>query len=186
MSVEDLKFIRQAIADTKSQDHASVSGDADTRSSKHKSVTTEHKSSSACGPFIDKLPNLIDPTAPTEAVGVDHITSNFDAPAYPEVFAALAPLPPSMQVVERLINVHKQRLIAGVIKPIVAGQHLASGIRYQVEKRLYQKCLHNILNEFDADIEGARFDTRGSLERNESRHIRGTQDPALVHPADFF
>ncbi|KAJ6463504.1 hypothetical protein C8R45DRAFT_911716 [Mycena sanguinolenta] len=150
-SADDFKYIRQAIADTKSQDHASVvSGDADVRASKHKSMTADSKASTACVPFIgvylsqlrrhNRLPDLIDPTAPTETVGVDPVTSNFDSPSHPEVFSALAPLPASMHL-EPLINVHKQRLIAGVIKSMVAGQHLASRFQYQIEKRLYQKCL---------------------------------------------
>jgi len=153
-SADDFKYIRQAIADTKSQEvgsHASVvsGGDNDPRASRRKS-TTDHKPTSACVPFIgvylsqlyrhNKLPDLIDPTAPTVAVGIDPITSNFDAPSHPEVFSALAPLPASMHL-EPLINVHKQRLIAGVIKSMVAGQHLASRVHFQAEKRLYQKCL---------------------------------------------
>ncbi|KAJ6531285.1 ras guanine nucleotide exchange factor domain-containing protein [Mycena capillaripes] len=153
-STDDFKYIRRAIADTNSQDvgsHASVvsGGDNDPRASKHKSMNT-HQQSSACVPFIgvylsqlyrhNQLPDLIDPTAPTEAVGIDSITSNFDAPSHPEVFSALAPLPPSMHL-EPLINVHKQRMIAGVIKSMVAGQHLASRFQFQTEKRLYQKCL---------------------------------------------
>jgi hypothetical protein len=87
-----------------------------------------------------KLPDLIDPTAPNEGVGVDPITANFDTPAHPEVFSALAPLLPSMQL-EPLINVQKQRLIAGVIKGLVAGQHLASRVQFAVDRRMYQKCL---------------------------------------------
>ncbi|KAJ6539928.1 hypothetical protein B0H10DRAFT_2245371 [Mycena sp. CBHHK59/15] len=153
-NADDFKYIRQAIADTKSQDvgsHASVvsGGDNDPRANKRKSIT-DHKSSSACVPFIgvylsqlyghNKLPDLIDPTAPSEGVGVDPLTANFDAPSHPEVFSALAPLPPSMHL-EPLINVHKQRLIAGVIKSMVAGQHLASRVQFPTEKRLYQKCL---------------------------------------------
>ncbi|KAJ7080018.1 hypothetical protein B0H15DRAFT_891079 [Mycena belliarum] len=161
-SADDFKYIRQAIADTKSQDvgsHASVvsGGDNDARASKRKSMT-DHKPSSACVPFIgvylaqlqrhNMLPDLIDPTAPTEAVGIDPITSNFDAPAHPEVFSALAPLPPSMHL-EPLVNVHKQRMIAGVIKAMVAGQHLASRVQFTTEKRLYQKCLR--LRGLDGD-----------------------------------
>jgi GDP/GTP exchange factor required for growth at low temperature len=42
---------------------------------------------------------------------------------------------------EPLINVHKQRLIAGVIKGLVAGQHLASRVQYPIDKKLFQKCL---------------------------------------------
>jgi hypothetical protein len=179
-SADDFKYIRQAIADTKSQDvgsHASVvsGGDADVRASKHKSMT-DHKPSSACVPFIgdylfplcagspadycsgvylsqlhrhNKLPDLIDPTAPTEAVGIDPITSNFDAPSHPEVFSALAPLPPSMHL-EPLINVHKQRMIAGVVKSMVAGQHLASRFQYLTDKKLYYKCLR--LRGLDTDM----------------------------------
>jgi len=118
-----------------------------------KSKTTSDVKSSAppgCIPFIgiylsqlyrhSKLPDLIDPTAPNEMVGVDPDTGNFDAPAHAEVFSDLAPLPPSMQL-EPLINVHKQRLIADVIKMLVAGQHLASRVQYPVDKKLFQKCL---------------------------------------------
>jgi hypothetical protein len=176
-NAEDFKYIRQAIADTKAQDPASVvSSDVDVRASKHKSIATEPKAAAACVPFIgeelfilflfsylirlcagvylsqlhrhNQLPDLIDPTAPTEAVGIDPISSNFDAPSHPEVFSALAPLPPSMHL-EPLINVHKQRMIAGVIKSMVAGQHLASRFQYQTEKKLYQKCLR--LRGLDAE-----------------------------------
>lgn len=87
-----------------------------------------------------KLPDLIDPTAPNEMVGVDPETGNFDAPAHAGVFSDLAPLPPSIQL-EPLINVHKQRLIADVIKMLVAGQHLASRVQYPVDKKVFQKCL---------------------------------------------
>lgn len=87
-----------------------------------------------------KLPDLIDPTAPNEAVWVDPVTSSFDSPAHPEVFSDLAPLPPSMQL-EPLINVHKQRLIADVIKLLTAGQHLAARVQYPVDKKLFQRCL---------------------------------------------
>ncbi|KAJ7607320.1 hypothetical protein FB45DRAFT_846796 [Roridomyces roridus] len=149
-SADDFKYIRQAIADTKSQDASGANGsETDVRASKHKSIN-EYKPASACVPFIgvylaqlyrhNKLPDLIDPTAPTVAVGIDPVTSNFDAPSHPEVFSALAPLPPSMHL-EPLINVHKQRLIARVIKSMVAGQHLASRVHYPVERRLFQKCL---------------------------------------------
>lgn len=87
-----------------------------------------------------RLPDLIDPTAPDEAVGINPTTTNFETPAYPEVFSALTPLPPSMHL-EPLINVHKQRRIASVIKALVAGQHLASRVQFDVDKRLFQKCL---------------------------------------------
>ena len=111
---------------------------------------TKAKAPSACIPFIgvylsqlyrfNRLPDLIDPTSPHEPVGIDAQTVNFESPAHPEVFDSLTPLPPSMQL-EPLINVHKQRLIAGVIKDLVAGQHLASRIQHPVDKKLFQKCL---------------------------------------------
>jgi hypothetical protein len=55
-SADDFKYIRQAIADIKSQDvgsHASVvsGGDADVWAGKHKSMT-DRKPSAACVPFI--------------------------------------------------------------------------------------------------------------------------------------
>jgi len=48
------------------------------------------------------------------------------------------PLPPSIQL-EPLINVHKQRLIADVIKMLVAGQHLASRVQHPVDKKTFPK-----------------------------------------------
>ncbi|KAI6103929.1 hypothetical protein EDD16DRAFT_1715005 [Pisolithus croceorrhizus] len=105
---------------------------------------------SACVPFIgiylsqlrrySKLPDLIDPTSPHDPVGMDSQSLGFDSPAHSEVFDSLTPLPPSMQL-EPLINVHKQRLIAEVIKDLVAGQHLASRVNFAIDKKLFQKCL---------------------------------------------
>lgn len=42
---------------------------------------------------------------------------------------------------EPLINVHKQRLIAGSIKSLVAGQHLASRVQFPIDRKLFQRCL---------------------------------------------
>ncbi|KAG6902632.1 hypothetical protein C0995_013757 [Termitomyces sp. Mi166 len=153
-SADDFIHIRQAVAsivDAKPLDvnskTASVISGGDTQPSKGK---TSPAVPSACIPFIgvylsqlqrhSRLPDLIDPTAPEEAVGINTVTSNFDAPAHPEVFSALTPLPSSMHL-EPLINVHKQRRIASVIKALVAGQHLASRVQFDVDKKLFQKCL---------------------------------------------
>ena len=87
-----------------------------------------------------QLPDLIDPTAPSEPVCIDPVTNTFEPPAHPEVFAALAPLPPSMQL-EPLINIQKQRRIAGVIKSLVTGQHLASKLQFPIDRKLFQRCL---------------------------------------------
>ncbi|KAI6020521.1 hypothetical protein EDC04DRAFT_2901754 [Pisolithus marmoratus] len=87
-----------------------------------------------------KLPDLIDPTSPHDPVGIDSQSLSFNSPTHPDVLDSLTPLSPSMQL-EPLINVHKQRLIAGVIKDLVAGQHLASRMNFAVDKKLYQKCL---------------------------------------------
>lgn len=86
------------------------------------------------------LPDLIDPTAPNEPVIIDPTTNSFETPAHPEVFSTLAPLPSSVQL-EPLINVHKQRLIADVVKSLVAGQHLAARVQYPLDKKLFRKCL---------------------------------------------
>ncbi|KAF9784580.1 ras GEF [Thelephora terrestris] len=96
-----------------------------------------------------QLPDLIDPTSPNEPVCIDPETNAFEPPAHPEVFAALAPLPPSMQL-EPLINIQKQRRIAGVIKSLVTGQHLASKLRFPIDKKLFQRCLR--LKALDEDI----------------------------------
>ena len=72
---------------------------------------------------------------------MDTVNSVFQSPLHPEVFSSLAPLPPSMSL-EVLINVHKQRRIADVIKSLVAGQHLASRVYFNVDnKKLFQRCL---------------------------------------------
>ncbi|KAH7928036.1 ras GEF [Leucogyrophana mollusca] len=156
-AVDDFKALHEAVTamvDAKPMNvgsHASsiISNGATDQSSRSR-TTIESKTPSACVPFVgtylsqlyrySKLPDLIDPTAPHEPVGVDPQTVNFDSPAHPDVFDSLTPLPPSMQL-EPLINVHKQRLIASVIKDLVAGQHLASRVQYPVDKKLFQKCL---------------------------------------------
>lgn len=85
------------------------------------------------------LPDLVDPTAPHLPVGIDPVTNIFETPAHPEVFSYLAPLPPSVQL-EPLINVHKQRLVASVVKSFVTGQHLAANVTFTTDKKLFQKC----------------------------------------------
>lgn len=89
---------------------------------------------------FNQLPDLIDPSAPTESVDIDSSTGNYLAPSHSEVFSTLRPLPPSMQL-EPLVNVHKQRKIASVIKSLVAGQHLASKVGVENDKKLLSKCL---------------------------------------------
>ncbi|KAA1474168.1 ras GEF [Dentipellis sp. KUC8613] len=156
-SNDDFVHMRNAVdamADWKPAGPPSVSEDV----ASNKGSTAKSKAGSepkpqkppACVPFLGiylsqlhrfgQLPDLIDPTAPNEAVGVDAETGNFNAPAHPEVFATLAPLPPAMQL-EPLINVQKQRLIAGTIKALVAGQHLASRVQFPVDRKLFQRCL---------------------------------------------
>ncbi|KIL57421.1 hypothetical protein M378DRAFT_16254 [Amanita muscaria Koide BX008] len=151
-NVDGFKYMRNmidSIAQSKPPDDSShaasiVSGGTD---SKHKSDT---KPPSFCIPFIGvylsqlhrltKLPDLVDPTAPNLAVEADPNTGALDQPRYPDVFSTLAPLPSFTQL-EPLINVHKQRQIAAVIKSLIAGQHLASHVHYEIDKKLFQKCL---------------------------------------------
>jgi GDP/GTP exchange factor required for growth at low temperature len=155
-SYNNFGLLKQAIdniASVKSVDpssRASVAGGSDIPKVTKSPVETSPHKVAACVPFIgvylsqlcelSKLPDLIDPTAPEQIVGVDPETSNFDSPAHPEIFSNLAPLPPPIQL-EPLINVHKQRMIAGVIKSLVTGQHLASKLQFPVDKKLFQKCL---------------------------------------------
>ncbi|KAG1750327.1 uncharacterized protein EDB91DRAFT_1216985 [Suillus paluster] len=155
---DDFKAMRDAIAamgDSKPvnvtvRTSTVMSGSStDLPSGKSRGVN-DSKTPSACVPFIgvylsqlyrySRLPDLIDPTSPHDPVGIDSQTVNFESPAHPEVFDSLTPLPPSMQL-EPLINVHKQRLIAGVIKDLVGGQHLASRVQYPIDKKLFGKCL---------------------------------------------
>ncbi|CAE6401337.1 unnamed protein product [Rhizoctonia solani] len=87
-----------------------------------------------------KLPDFIDPTRPEEPVQLDPITGEFGALADPEVFNALPELPDYMSI-RPLINVHKQRQIAGVVQALVKGQHMASACRFTAEPKVYSKCL---------------------------------------------
>ncbi|KIJ64268.1 hypothetical protein HYDPIDRAFT_112248 [Hydnomerulius pinastri MD-312] len=153
---DDFKAMHEAITamvDAKPIDvrsHASTIMSSSTSDSQSRSKANEANIPSACVPFVgvylsqlyrySKLPDLIDPTSPNDPVGIDSQTVSFDSPSHPEVFESLTPLPPSMQL-EPLINVHKQRLIAGVIKDLVAGQHLASKVHFPIDKKLFQKCL---------------------------------------------
>ncbi|KAF9450741.1 ras GEF [Macrolepiota fuliginosa MF-IS2] len=151
-SVDNFKFIRQAtdaIAESKPMETSTasvVSGGAEGKG-KH---AERPQVPTACIPFIGvylsqlhrlgKLPDLIDPTAPHQTVGVNPSTNAFDPLFQPDIFSSLAPLPDSMNL-EPLINVHKQRRIAEVIKSLVAGQHLASRVQYEVDKKIFNRCL---------------------------------------------
>ncbi|RDX47589.1 ras GEF [Lentinus brumalis] len=163
-SAGDFKHIRQTV-DSLVEARSSTQ-DPPMKSTEGSSATTRSRAASdskpptdpACIPFFgvylaqlhhySSLPDLVDPTAPHEPVGIDPVTNTFESPAHPEVFSTLAPLPPSMQL-EPLINVHKQRLISGVVKSLVAGQHLAAKVQYPLDKKIFQKCLK--LRGLDAD-----------------------------------
>lgn len=150
-------YIRQALdamtepkpTEVDSQDVSAVSTDGQSTRSR---ATSDSKPSSApaCVPFFGvylsqlqpytDLPDLIDPTEPHEPVGIDPVSNTFEPLAHPEVFSTLASLPPSLQL-EPLINVHKQRLVASVLKSFVDSQHLAARVQYPVDKKLFQRCL---------------------------------------------
>ncbi|KAK7688509.1 hypothetical protein QCA50_008047 [Cerrena zonata] len=152
------KHIRQtvdALVEAKTvsnvQDSSNVSTDGQSSGTRSR-ATSDGKppAPSACIPFLgiylsslreyNALPDLVDPTAPNQPVAINPETNSFESPAHPEVFSSLAPLPPSVQL-EPLINVHKQRLIADVIKSLTAGQHLALRVQYPLDKKLFQRCL---------------------------------------------
>lgn len=88
---------------------------------------------------LEKLPDYVDPTAPTELVDEDP-NGNLGQPRHPEVFANLAPLPSEMTL-EPLINVHKQRLISGVVLGFVNCQQLTGKYNFPTDRKLHQKCL---------------------------------------------
>lgn len=166
-SVDNFRFIRQAtdaIAESKPVETSASSVVSGEGKGKH---AERPQAQAACIPFIGKwtfivgyvwslivyigvylsqlhrlgrLPDLIDPTAPHQPVGVNPQTNTFDSLYQPDVFSSLAPLPDAMTL-EPLINVHKQRRIAEVIKSLVAGQHLASRVQFEVDKKIFNRCL---------------------------------------------
>ncbi|KAH9984299.1 hypothetical protein BJV77DRAFT_966244 [Russula vinacea] len=147
--VDDFKHIRRAVAQL--ADPKLATGASEEAASVRSSARGRLDGKVATGvPFLGiylaplqrvyRLPDLIDPTAPTELVSIEPMSGNFSAPAHPEVFDALPPLPPSMHL-EPLINVHKQRLVARTVKALVSGQHLASRLQYPIDRRLFQRCL---------------------------------------------
>lgn len=87
-----------------------------------------------------KLPDFIDPTRPEEPLGLDPTTGEFSPLHDPETFNTL-PEQPSYMPLRPLLNLHKQRQIAGVVKALVGGQHMASACRFTVEQKVYSKCL---------------------------------------------
>ncbi|KAF7759677.1 hypothetical protein Agabi119p4_11372 [Agaricus bisporus var. burnettii] len=149
-SVDNFKFIRQAtdsITESKPLETSTssvVSGEGKGKHMERPPVPT------ACIPFIGvylsqlhrlgRLPDLIDPTAPHQPVGINPQANTFDPLYQPDVFSSLAPLPDAMNL-EPLINVNKQRRIAEVIKSLVAGQHLASRVQFEVDKKIFNRCL---------------------------------------------
>ncbi|KAI1789674.1 ras GEF [Ganoderma leucocontextum] len=155
-SVGDFKHIRQTVdslveAKSSAQEGTVKSADGQTQTTRSRAASdSKPPQDPACIPFFGvylaqvqrycSLPDLVDPTAPNEPVRIDSAANTFEAPAHPGVFSTLAPLPASMQL-EPLINVHKQRLISGVVKSLVAGQHLASKVQFPMDKKIFQKCL---------------------------------------------
>ncbi|KAI0692319.1 hypothetical protein BC835DRAFT_1357627 [Cytidiella melzeri] len=158
-SKDDFIYIRQAVdalaearSQTVSSPEPSLAGAESQPATSRGRAASEGKPPAppSCVPFFgiylsqlhrfNSLPDLIDPTAPHEPVGMDLETGALDSPAHPEVFSYLAPLPPSVQL-EPLINVHKQRLIATVVKSFVTAQHLATKVEYEPDRKLFQKCL---------------------------------------------
>ncbi|KIJ26871.1 hypothetical protein M422DRAFT_272021 [Sphaerobolus stellatus SS14] len=105
----------------------------------------------------ERLPDFIDPTAPAEPVLINNETGMLSAPTHPEVFFNLQVLPEEIAL-ERLINVHKQRLIAAVIKSFVGGQDLATNMPFEVDQKwdrdyfrmrsLTPEALHSIASKF--------------------------------------
>lgn len=94
---------------------------------------------------LGQLPDFIDATSPLSPVTLDPETNALSPPRAPEVFANLAPLPEGISL-EPLVNVHKQRRIARVIKALVAGQHLADAARPDAttvnqDRRLMLRCV---------------------------------------------
>ena len=92
----------------------------------------------------DAMPTFLDPTSPTTAATA---TSMQDGkvrlhPSDPTAFSELAPLPPGVQL-EPLINVHKFRSIAEVIRQISAFQNAAKNYSamFEAEKGAYVRCL---------------------------------------------
>ncbi|KAG8896424.1 hypothetical protein FRC01_011826 [Tulasnella sp. 417] len=148
----NFKFIREAIAAMVDRREDPPNGPP----SAHSSVSSRSRmpvdkavAPASCIPFIGvylsdlhryrKLPEYIDPTSPSSRV-LEGPNGQLSSPRHPEVFSTLAPLPPSVQL-EPMANVQKQRLTAGTVKEIVAGQHLASKISFDLDRKLYQKCL---------------------------------------------
>lgn len=119
------------------------------------SATAVTDSSRACIPHIgiylsqlykyDRLPDYVDPTAPTEPVD-EEPNGTLTQPKHPDVFTNLAPLPPSMTL-EPLINVHKQRLISNVVISFMNAQQLTNKYKFVTERKLHQRCIK--LRAFD-------------------------------------
>ncbi|KIJ31188.1 hypothetical protein M422DRAFT_783838 [Sphaerobolus stellatus SS14] len=105
----------------------------------------------------EKLLDFIASIAPAEPVLNGNETGMLSAPAHPEVFFNLQVLPEEIAL-EPLINVHKQRLIAAVIKSFVGGQDLATNMPFEVDQKWYRDCfrmrsltpeaLHSVASKF--------------------------------------
>jgi len=150
---DNFRFIREAtalLADASNAQGGMPPTSSSSSVAGPKSEQDRRSSPVGCVPFLGvylselsdcaALPDYIDPTSPGELVRFDELTGSFKGLHRPNVFSDLPRLPAPM-VVEPLVNVHKQRLIAGAVKSLVAGQHLANNCFFHVERKLYQKCL---------------------------------------------
>lgn len=86
-----------------------------------------------------ELPTFLDPTSPKSAASLDS-TGSLTSVADPSAFSNLPPLPHRTPLLP-LVNVHKFRMMAGIIQRLVSCQEVAEGYTYRAEADVYFKCL---------------------------------------------
>lgn len=86
-----------------------------------------------------ELPTFLDPTSTNTPASVDE-TGSLSHVANPYAFAHLPQLPDDVPL-RPLVNVHKFRLMAGIVQRVLAFQEFAEGYPYQVDPNVYFKCL---------------------------------------------
>jgi Gdp/GTP exchange factor required for growth at low temperatures len=87
-----------------------------------------------------ELPTFLDPSSPSNAASIDPETGALLTLSDPSAFDKLPPLPSNIQMMP-LVNVHKFRVMANVIRRVLVFKELVEVYPFEADSELYLSCL---------------------------------------------
>ncbi|BGP19865.1 Guanine nucleotide exchange factor lte1 [Rhodosporidiobolus nylandii] len=104
-----------------------------------------------------ELPSFLDPSSPSTPANISP-SGMLTSLASPSAFASLPPLPPSVPLAP-LVNVHKFRVLASVVRRVLTFKELADRYAFEPEPSVYFKCLkiralsQSVMSELSVKLE---------------------------------